>query len=57
VETQDQMAMLRHLRCGRVQGWLFGRAEPAEVARDWLLQLSATTNEAWSAGQALPSEG
>lgn len=33
VETEDEAAMLRSIGCPQVQGWLFGRAQPAhEVA-------------------------
>ncbi|WP_431281508.1 bifunctional diguanylate cyclase/phosphodiesterase [Humitalea sp. 24SJ18S-53] len=38
VETQEQLTMLRHLRCDRVQGYLLGRPETGEVAREGLWQ-------------------
>lgn len=38
VETPEQLSMLRHLQCDRVQGYLLGRPEPAEVVREGLWQ-------------------
>ncbi len=38
VETQEQLAMLRHLRCDLVQGWLLGRPVSCEAARERLAQ-------------------
>lgn len=37
VETPEQLAKLRDLQCGEVQGWLFAKAMPAaELERLWL---------------------
>ncbi len=33
VETEAQLAPLRALGCSRVQGYLFGRATPADALR------------------------
>lgn len=46
VETQEQLSMLRHLQCDRVQGYLLGRPEPAEVAREGLWQRAARRADA-----------
>ncbi len=36
VETQEQLAMLRHMKCGNVQGFLLGRPQTAEITRQGL---------------------
>ncbi len=46
VETQEQLSMLRHLQCDRVQGYLLGRPEPAEIAREGLWQRAARRPDA-----------
>jgi diguanylate cyclase (GGDEF)-like protein len=38
VETEDQVAMLRGIRCDMVQGYLYGRPQPAAQARDVLAE-------------------
>lgn len=42
VETQEQLALLRHLQCRLVQGYLLGRPAPARETRDWIWGLAAT---------------
>jgi len=40
VETAEQLALLRHLHCNQVQGYLLGRPAPAEEARQTLWRLA-----------------
>ena len=42
VETPEQLALLRHLQCRLVQGYLLGRPAPAEETRDWIWELAAS---------------
>jgi diguanylate cyclase (GGDEF)-like protein len=46
IETPEQLALLRHLRCRLVQGYLLGRPAPAAETRDliWGLAASRATN-------------
>jgi diguanylate cyclase (GGDEF)-like protein len=46
VETQEQLTLLRHLRCDLVQGFLLGHPASADAARQWLWQLAAQRGEA-----------
>jgi diguanylate cyclase (GGDEF)-like protein len=41
VETPEQLALLAHLQCGLVQGFLLGRPQPPDVTRDLILTLAA----------------
>jgi predicted signal transduction protein with EAL and GGDEF domain len=41
VETQEQLALLTHLRCRWVQGYLLGRPASNEETRDWVWRLAA----------------
>jgi diguanylate cyclase (GGDEF)-like protein len=41
VETPEQLALLAHLRCRWVQGFLLGRPQPADITRDLIMQLAA----------------
>jgi predicted signal transduction protein with EAL and GGDEF domain len=41
VETPEQLALLIHLRCALVQGFLLGRPQPPDVTRDLILRLAA----------------
>ena len=41
IETQEQYAALRSLRCGFGQGWLFGRAVPAEELPELIAECEA----------------
>jgi diguanylate cyclase (GGDEF)-like protein len=41
VETPEQLAMLRHLRCDLIQGYLLGRPEDAAAARERLARRAA----------------
>jgi diguanylate cyclase (GGDEF)-like protein len=41
VETPEQLALLRHLQCRLVQGYLLGRPAPARETRDWIWGLAA----------------
>ncbi len=45
VETAEQLAMLRHLRCDLVQGYLLGRPMPGETAREWLWKMAGRRSE------------
>lgn len=47
VETQEQLALLCHLQCRWVQGYLLGRPAPSEATRDliWKLAASHARNE------------
>jgi EAL domain-containing protein (putative c-di-GMP-specific phosphodiesterase class I) len=36
VETEEQARLLRLLRCDLIQGYLYGKPEPAEVATQTL---------------------
>lgn len=40
VETPEQLAMLRHLHCDLVQGYLLGKPETGAAAREWLWRLA-----------------
>jgi EAL domain-containing protein (putative c-di-GMP-specific phosphodiesterase class I) len=42
VETPEQLALLRHLRCRWVQGYLLGRPASGEETRDVIERLAAT---------------
>ena len=42
VETPEQLALLRHLQCRLVQGYLLGLPAPAEETRDWIWELAAS---------------
>ena len=42
VETQEQLALLRHLQCRLVQGYLLGRPAPAVETRDLIWDLAAS---------------
>ena len=41
IETQEQYVALRSLRCGFGQGWLFGRAVPAEELHELIAECEA----------------
>ena len=42
VETEQELATVRHLGCRKIQGWLFGRPVPAEKARELALSAGPT---------------
>ena len=42
VETQEQLALLSHLQCRWVQGYLLGRPAPSEETRDRIWKLAAS---------------
>lgn len=43
VETQEQLALLRHLQCRLVQGYLLGRPAPSEQTRELIWRLAGQT--------------
>ena len=45
VETAEQLAMLRHLNCDLVQGYLLGKPLPGEAAREWLWKMAGRRAE------------
>lgn len=38
IETEDQLKVLKHMRCDRGQGWLFARPMEFQSAMDWVEQ-------------------
>jgi EAL domain-containing protein (putative c-di-GMP-specific phosphodiesterase class I) len=50
VETAEQLALLRHLRCDQVQGYLLGRPASAEATREWLWGLAGGAGARVTAG-------
>jgi len=53
VETPEQLALLRHLQCRLVQGYLLGRPAPAEETRDWIWELAASNAASGGSGRVL----
>jgi EAL domain-containing protein (putative c-di-GMP-specific phosphodiesterase class I) len=41
IETREQLALLTHLRCRWVQGYLLDRPAPNKETRDWIWKLAA----------------
>jgi sensor c-di-GMP phosphodiesterase-like protein len=44
VETDPQLEYLRDLGCAEIQGWLFGKAESADVTQELLRRIGAGAN-------------
>jgi len=59
VETAEQLALLDHLQCRWVQGYLLGRPASSAQTRDqiWKLAASSTRNEKAIPGPRLATRG
>jgi EAL domain-containing protein (putative c-di-GMP-specific phosphodiesterase class I) len=51
METQEQLALLTHLRCRWVQGYLFSRLAPSAETRERIWKLAASAARSDNAAQ------